>query len=459
MTYRRPYSKAPPPDRPTLKFLDEWVIPIRGNELDKLASSIKEEVERTQQRRRARKLNDERAFDHAVRSAVANLARAVIEPPAEGVLATKFISGRDRRSTRYDCSAFGKPWKTLTESFELLGLITLTSGSAPTNGYRGQAPSLRPTDEFAGRVLALPMEELQVERHRDEEVLILSETKWSEGDKLKRLIDYPETPETTALRLRVAELNAFLSRGVVEFVKPCETIRYLHPVDRSLRRRFMFREGDDEAAPVFQRGGRLYGGEWQTMKRADRKYLRINGEAIAELDYSAMNAHLAYARMGLTPPSCDLYRIPGLEGYRADVKMLFNAMLSMPSGYKVNGWPRSMQEASEGLQEDDGHDVELPAGALVRSGMPVKMAMNAIADHHRAIAGQFRSGAVDAIQHVESETMLAVLERLRAIDIMALPIHDAVLVSQSSVIKAEQAMREAAKRGAGIDIPVAVKGR
>ena len=89
---------------------------------------------------------------------------------------------------------------------------------------------------------------------------------------------------------------------------------------RQLRRRFTLGR--------FDRGGRLFGGFWISLPKSVRlKGLRIDGEEVTGLDYSALNPRLAYHLAVADPPPGDAYTLPGLEQSRDGVKRVFNAML------------------------------------------------------------------------------------------------------------------------------------
>jgi hypothetical protein len=57
----------------------------------------------------------------------------------------------------------------------------------------------------------------------------------------------------------------------------------------------------------------------------------------------------------------------------------------------------------------------------------------------------------------ESKILLRCLDQLMAQGIVALPIHDGVLVSQRHAQEAEVAMRTAALEEVGVELPVAIK--
>ena len=78
---------------------------------------------------------------------------------------------------------------------------------------------------------------------------------------------------------------------------------------RQLRRQFTLGR--------FDRGGRLFGGFWVNLPKPVRLIgIRIDGEAVAGLDYSALNPRLAYHIAAADPPPGDAYTLAGLEQSR-----------------------------------------------------------------------------------------------------------------------------------------------
>jgi hypothetical protein len=63
------------------------------------------------------------------------------------------------------------------------------------------------------------------------------------------------------------------------------------------------------------------------------------------------------------------------------------------------------------------------------------------------------------LQLTESSIMIGVLERLRSQGIVALPIHDGLLVARSKTQEARKAMEEVSEKVCGLALPVAVKER
>lgn len=243
----------------------------------------------------------------------------------------------------------------------------------------------------------------------------------------KEPVDYQDTPETEAMRAEMEAINLFIANHKVELVgSPQAPVR--------LYRRFTLRGPDD--APVFNLHGRLYGGFWMTLKATERHRLRIDGEPIADLDFSSMFPRLAYAHLGLEAPDTDLYAIPGLEQHREGAKAAFSALLSYES--EMKSLPKRVKE-------------KLP------EGWTAGKAKAAFASAHPHLVPLFgRDFGLD-LMFTESRILLAAMAELREAGIVCLPMHDGMMVKCSRSEEAMRAMENAALRITGRVLPVAEK--
>jgi len=197
------------------------------------------------------------------------------------------------------------------------------------------------------------------------------------------------------------------------------------------------RHPGDPAA--FNLGGRLFGGFWESLPRGERHSLRINGERVADLDYSGMFPRLAYLAAGapMLPPDADPYAIPGLEGHRDGAKKALNALLSRTG---------PMRNLKGDLK------------AMLPAGMTAAKLTAAVNAHHPALEPLFGTDLGIDLMYTESRILVAALLRLiREHDIPTLPMHDGIMVPQSSKDTAAAIMREEARRITGVDLPVAEK--
>ncbi len=180
-------------------------------------------------------------------------------------------------------------------------------------------------------------------------------------------------------------------------------LAWTHPEEtcmRSLHRTFNNR--------TFEEGGRLHGGFWLGIKKTERRYLRIDGEPVAELDFGQMRLRLLYARARVQPEGEDLYDIP-CRGYTRDgVKGLINAAIS--ASKRQTRMPKEMRDHFEG-------------------DMTYAAAIKAIEDRHRPIKHLFFKGLGLKLQAQEAEIMIELLLALRDKGIMSKPMASAPMAS------------------------------
>ena len=106
------------------------------------------------------------------------------------------------------------------------------------------------------------------------------------GDEDAR-IDYEDNATTLRFRKELRAINEWLDEADITF----DAAAFDKPVDvqaRQLRRQLTLGR--------FDRGGRLFGGFW-IPKPVRLQGIRIEGEEVAGLDYSALNPRLAWPRV------------------------------------------------------------------------------------------------------------------------------------------------------------------
>lgn len=226
-------------------------------------------------------------------------------------------------------------------------------------------------------------------------------------------------------REELRTINAFLaSRAITLDCRPLAAF--------TLTRRFILKAPSD--APRFDLHGRLYGGPWQNLKSARRLFLRIDGERLAYLDYSAMHPRLAYARLGIElAPEDDPYAdIEGLT--REEAKAGLNAVISHPAGLHMRGLRGELRK--------EFHE-----------GWTAKRLADAIAARHPMLVPLLEQGDLGLeLMFLDSTILIAVLLRLaNEFTIAALPMHDGLMVPEPDAGLAKGIMEEEAKRLAGVE--------
>ena len=128
-----------------------------------------------------------------------------------------------------------------------------------------------------------------------------------------------------------------------------------------------------------------------------------------------------YGYCGLVPELEDCYLIEGYENYRKGIKKVFNAITF--SNEPMTRFPKG-----------------------INSLFPVKTRFKDVSDaiekEHFRIAHMFYTGIGHYLQFMESQILVEVLLKLIENGITALPIHDAVLVSETHVYKSKQVMEQ-----------------
>ncbi|WP_275754607.1 hypothetical protein [Hoeflea sp. YIM 152468] len=243
-------------------------LDIAAPGLKALADHIHEVIQASPEWRTARR--DARHSRYlAVCNIIANLAQLAESESAETRIA---ISLRQRRLTRYD--RLDLPVKALSgviEAMESLGYLEASKGDQgkPIYGQPRRRTTIAPSPVLARDIqqaLARPTDARPViEQRWPTETIILRA-----GGGLGSQIDYEDTPESTGLRADMAVINAALHSADIRLGGKH------HPRRRIYR---IFR-GETGGAPRFDRLGRLYGGFWINLPKADRHRITIDGEAV-----------------------------------------------------------------------------------------------------------------------------------------------------------------------------------
>ena len=235
-------------------------------------------------------------------------------------------------------------------------------------------------------------------RHEVGEVIRLKDAKG-------HLIDYRDNDRTRQDRAMLARINRSLSEAEIGLdvptaVRDGNSIRLdgysVFPEKTSLYRVYN---------GAWDRGGRFYGGWWQSCRKAHRQHLTIDGNPTVELDYQQIHPRLLYGLAGRNLEG-DAYTLPGWG--RAVVKKAFNALLNADSFRAARG------AIAKNLDGDRD-----AAEALIAD----------IRTRHPDIDAYFHSTIGLRLQGIDSEICRQVLMEAYRHGIVALPIHDSFIVA------------------------------
>jgi hypothetical protein len=414
------------PDR----FFDGWLI-ARTEAATTLVSMVVTDLETYEQanaiRKRRRKATDQTIFEAIVQSVILDLAHAhlmIDERPCAIPRTKQVLDAKDR----YKAPALSG---TLPETLDLLqvsGWIQQSLGKRNAQG-QNQRTTISPTPRLLQAIADHGITPSDIGRSKAEEVLILKSVKedyWDKGE----YVPYVDDQDTHRIRQQVQTINDWIAAARIEFDDAAlERNITVDPSDTRLRRYF--------SRCSFESGGRLFGGFWQRLSENERlNGILINGEEVVEIDYGQMAARILYGLAGSPVPQGDLYAIPGLttaEGNpcRDGIKLLFNSLTFMEHE------PTRKPKKSKG---------KLP------SGMRVEQIVDLIKQAHPAISSYFGTPTGHYVQFRESEVMVNVLLRLREDNIVALPVHDAIIVPCSAKVRAMEIMKSVFEEIIGVEI-------
>ncbi len=234
---------------------------------------------------------------------------------------------------------------------------------------------------------------------------------------IKELIDYEDTPTTIAMRERLERINKVLLQNWYdleltdpEFDTMQAELKSKEERERgtdphvNLANRTLYRVFTDA---TFTRGGRFYGGWWQTIPSRYRSRILINSKRTVEFDYSGLHPAILYAEAGRDLPD-DPYDGILAPQHRDLVKKAFNAMVNAK------------------------HELTRPPYGLVlrETGMTWRQLSSAIREKHQPISDAFYSNVGTHLQFIDSELAERVLLHFtqRPLNAAVLPVHDSFIM-------------------------------
>lgn len=358
-----------------------------------------------------------------------------------------------RKKSRYRPQVFDKKILTVLDDLHSMQILQQVKGERWHNRVSFTNEAVRPiidtsheykqTRLFVGHALTELAETLQVSSPQDigeaieqQEIIVLKQNETS------ALAEYEDSEDTHKLREQMRRINLALQGAgtlLSDVVPPSIRAKLDEYGKRHLIRRFTYNS--------FASGGRLWGGFWMELKKVERPHcLRIKGEKTVECDYAGILPRLAYLVIGegkVPVPPGDVYNIPGLSPKsRGGIKTFLNAMLM-----ETRTTPRT--------RFHDGVAEQLAPEDRVKG---FKKVFALVAAHHPVIAPFFFTGIGHYLQSLESTLLVNVLLDLGQRHVVALPLHDGLIVQESKAELVCVVMERRALSVLNWEIPVKVKG-
>lgn len=349
-----------------------------------------------------------------------------------GIQVTMSTSTREKLKHPFTGKTFPKVLKQVAE----LGYVDLDLGRSAGGGIARAPTIFEASSELlqAARESGVTLQDIESDDSGEVVVLRAPATKTKDattGQTYKKpgeVLPFADDddPVIGHTRERLATLNRMWEQADLRFTEGPQVLTNEDGVPVALSRRRMvriFNNGD------WQHGGRLYRGFWLAMRKADRvERILIDGSLVVELDFKGWHPAMLYARVGMTQdddpylvPEAGGVTIPPTKQNRDVLKAVFNAALSASS--IPNQYPSTVppQDRIPGVKVSD----------LIKA---FRLKHAKMLDRYREKFGKdvFGTGVGLELQRQDSDLMLEVLLQLQRQGVVALPVHDSVIVAECS---------------------------
>ena len=272
---------------------------------------------------------------------------------------------------------------------------------------------LIPTSKLIDACRDIQNEPFEVCIDKSEELVRLYAAKVSSKGKAP-LMNYEDNELTINSRNILKARNAINKQHCWAYHNE-DNCQIIIPTDDLMMLR-QFKEGS------FEVYGRVHSNA-QQINSHYRKSLTISGATTAELDFSAMQPTIAYAELQVTPPA-DLYAIKGFSRWQTKTALLIalncrskaQAAATLLKDKKIQDEKQPWQKCKRKVVTDIAQAHEL---------------LRQLEELHQPIKRYFYSQAWKSLTFIESSIMMSIIERLNALKIPAITIHDSVIVKDS----------------------------
>ncbi|MBP5673269.1 MAG: hypothetical protein J6X49_12840 [Victivallales bacterium] len=213
-------------------------------------------------------------------------------------------------------------------------------------------------------------------------------------------------------------------------------------------------ELDCSLVAIYNRGSYDLGGRMYTTKeghqyktKTERKQITINGNATVEIDFSCYHTNMLYNLQGL-PLEGDAY---DFANDRQKAKRVLNTCLDAKNETKAKCSIASYLCSGDNDKEDKEYEE-------YKAFIPeAEELMRKAEARHVGIKGRFYTDNALSLQNLDAEIMLTIIDELRRKKILALPIHDSIIVEKKYLAKAKKTMEKVYKKRMGFDCRIKVE--
>ncbi|SIN91663.1 hypothetical protein SAMN02745161_1170 [Halodesulfovibrio marinisediminis DSM 17456] len=285
-----------------------------------------------------------------------------------------------------------------------------------------------------------------VEWHPEREVIYLKDAdkELALYGKYKKDVEH-DPPAVVGMRRRLQQYNALLRKTDITLPWSEEEMATLNKHRANLGRRVI----DPRACEMYRifnesfvGGGRFYAPWWAQLDSEDRAKIKINGDPVVELDFSAYHPSLLYLRELGTLPEGDVYALPLLGEMMPEVssselrKVIKKAFLVLLNADTRTQAKQALRDVGRTYEEFE-----------VLRTVDLDMLFDSIAERHPAIWKYFGAGMGKRLQNWDSKVADRVMEiMMLKHGVPCLPVHDSFIVPEQHEETLFEAMKAAVKR-------------
>lgn len=313
---------------------------------------------------------------------------------------------------RYNPSGINsKALRSFIDTLSHLDLLHHIPGHfARVKGYKSQQSRIAADDKLI-KLLEdqFGWRSTNVRFHELNELVIMKSEKVDKKSRTR--IDYENTDTTNAIRQFLRRYNHYIANQEVMLFGDWNAF----PDLIQMRRTFI--DGS------WEKGGRLFGGEYWQLSKKLRKEILINGEPTVEVDIQSCHPTMAFATVGIDwhrKNTSDIYGQCSQDWQRGVIKKAFNIMLNADGRSSAT---RALNRLGpEDLTFNDGHFVKFKGWA--------KKLVLLIEKTYPELVDIFYSGCGNAFMKMEGDICSQVMQKCMDLDIPVLTIHDSFICSE-----------------------------
>ena len=334
-------------------------------------------------------------------------------------IAVHMRSERYKPKSRYNELHISRTMVEVVRELHTAGLIHLHRGFFDRSSGIGRTTRIWPASQLLRAFQDASIGVLDIGYQEGRETIILRD---SDGND----IEYEDTKQTLRMRETLTAYNELLQATHIDcqhldqpWVEKKQGRAPVSQHHKFVRRIF--------SRSSWEQNGRFYGGFWQSLPKADRGRIAINGKRTLELDFSGFHVALLYRMRGINYYSTiggDPYdiEIPEVSDPEFRRQLIKRTMLICLNA-------EDEKSACRAICVDPSILASKPSG-LELTNILLMGVINKLKAKHDAIAPQFCSDAGIELMHLDSKITEELIAQYTADGIPLLSVHDSYIIQE-----------------------------